>query len=96
MPVTKETLAGKDKGGAASAAPTPEGKGGKRVGAKTKVRILMPDAFEARGIRTWKTEKRKIGDREYDFEPQGGQLEVVEIDEKLAADLIAAGHAEKL
>lgn len=94
MAITKKTLAGKDEGGAASAAPTPESKE-KRV-AKTKVRILMADAFEARGVRTWKTEKRKIGDREVEIEPPGGQLETVEIDDKLAADLIAAGHAEKV
>lgn len=63
--------------------------------AKVKLRILMPAAFEAQGIKTWKTEKQEINGREYDVEVPGGQLEYAEVDEKLAADLIKAGHAEK-
>ncbi len=92
-PVTKQSLAGKDEGGEAQASPSSQTKG--KSMAKVKLRILMPTAFEAQGIKTWKTETKKIGDREYEVEIPGGQIEVVEVEEKLAADLIAAGHAEK-
>lgn len=63
--------------------------------AGTKVRILYPSAFEARGIETWKREELKRPDgRVYvrDLE----QLEEVTIDPKVAEELIAAGHAEKV